>query len=217
MTKSIGFLRTTAIGGLVFLLPLIVIGVLLGKVSQVVLVVAGILRDTLGIETAYGYFVLLIAAVALVLLLCFAAGLAAQLAISRRLGEFVEKHLTLIFPRYSIYKDQVSGGIGGEFAKSRLKPVLVEMIDTTRIAFEVERSDELVTLYLPSSPDPWAGHVGFVTVDRVKPIEGEVGDVMATFERLGRDSLCYVNTLKPTEDGPATRTAAPTPPTATDG
>lgn len=182
------FLRSTAIGGLLFLLPLIVLGYLLGKVGAVVYQVALLLNEFMGVNTAYGYAVLLIASLALIVLACFGAGVAAQWTLSRRLGEFVERHLMLIFPRYSIYKDQVAGGVGGKFARDRMTPVLVEIHGLTRMALEVERSEELITIYFPGAPDPWSGTVGFIAADRVRPIQAEFGDVMNTFEKLGRDS-----------------------------
>jgi hypothetical protein len=40
MIKHIGFLKTTAIGGLLFLLPLIIVGALIGQVVPIVMTVA---------------------------------------------------------------------------------------------------------------------------------------------------------------------------------
>jgi uncharacterized membrane protein len=189
--KRVRFLRTTLIGGLIFLLPLIVIGVALGHVVRVVLAVAAFLRDTLGIATASGYAVVVGIAVAGVILLCFVAGMAARWTIGKRLMGFVESRLTMIFPRYAIYKDQLAGGIGGDFLRGELKPVLATLHDgTARLALEVERSaDGVVAIYLPSAPDSWSGSIAFVPAERVFPVAAEFGEVMATFEKMGRNSL----------------------------
>ena len=189
--KRIRFLRTTLIGGLIFLLPLIVIGVALGHVVRAVLAIAAVLRDTLGIATASGYAAVVAIAVLMVILLCFLAGMAARWTIGRRLMEFIESRLTMIFPRYAIYKDQLAGGIGGEFVRGDLKPVLVALLDgTARLALEVDRSAEgVVAVYLPSAPDSWSGGIAFVPAERVTRVNAEVGEVMATFEKLGRNSL----------------------------
>jgi uncharacterized membrane protein len=190
LLKRIGFLKTTLIGGLIFLLPLIVIGVALGHVVRVVLAIAAFLRDTLGISTASGYAVVVGIAVASVILLCFAAGLAARWTIGRRLMGFIESRLTMIFPRYAIYKDQLAGGIGGDFHRGELKPVLARMLDgSARLALEVERRDGVVAIYLPSAPDSWSGAVAFLPAERIIPINADFGEVMATFEKLGRNSL----------------------------
>ena len=49
--KSFGFLKTTAIGGLIFLLPLIVIGILVGEIAPIVLAVAKVLANSGFIDT----------------------------------------------------------------------------------------------------------------------------------------------------------------------
>lgn len=190
------FLKSTAIGGLIFLLPLIVVSVLLGHLAGIVMPATKFLHDTLGINTAYGYAFLFLVAIVLLVVLCFVAGLVARWTIGKRLGEWFERHVTLIFPRYTIYKDQVAGGAGGTFAAGRMKPVLLVMPHMTRLGFEIERSEAgVVTIYLPGAPDPWSGEVGFVTADRVTPIEADFGDVMKCFESLGRGATEYVKTL----------------------
>jgi uncharacterized membrane protein len=189
--KRIRFLRTTLIGGLIFLLPLIVIVAALGHVVRIVLAMAGFLRETMGIDTASGYAAVVGIAVAAVILLCFAAGTAARWTIGKRLMGFVESRLTMIFPRYAIYKDQLAGGIGGDFLRGELKPVLATLQDgTARLALEVERSaDGVVAIYFPSAPDSWSGTVAFLPAERVAPVNAEFSVVMATFEKLGRNSL----------------------------
>jgi hypothetical protein len=104
---------------------------------------------------------------------------------------FVESRLTMIFPRYAIYKDQLAGGIGGEFVQGELKPVVATMLDgSARLALEVDRTaDGVAAVYFPSAPDSWSGTVAFVPADRVTPLTADFGEVMATFEKLGRNSL----------------------------
>ncbi|TWU61714.1 hypothetical protein V7x_34020 [Crateriforma conspicua] len=187
--RQFGFLRSTAIGGIVFLLPLIVVGYLLGQVGSIVYWIAQFLNETFEIRTVHGYTVLLMAAIAVLIILCFGAGVAAQLAIGKKFSGIVEKHLIMIFPRYSIYKDQVAGGIGGELGRDRMKPVLIDHMGIYRPGLEIERSDDgRVTVYFPGSPDPWSGTFGFLKSEQVTNIDVDLGEFLATFERLGRDS-----------------------------
>lgn len=187
LKRHFGFLKTTLIGGLVFLLPLIVVGFVVGQIVPIVLAVAKFLNETFGFQSAVGYLVLLAISVAVIVLLCFAAGLVARWTIGKRIGSFVERHLTLIFPRYSIYKDQLAGGVGGDVLEGRMKPILVEIDGVTRLAMEIERTaDKVVTVYLPGSPDPWSGSVCFLPEERVRAVNADVGQVMDTFEKLGR-------------------------------
>ena len=79
--KSFGFLKTTAIGGLIFLLPLIVIGALVGQIVPIVLSIATFLSDYIPVKTPAGIAMLIGLALGIVLLLCFAAGLVARWSI----------------------------------------------------------------------------------------------------------------------------------------
>ncbi len=82
MNKLVRFLKTTAIGGLLFLLPLIVIGALIGQVVPIVLSIAEVLGEYIPLKTAGGIGLLILLAVVVVLLLCFAAGLLARWSLS---------------------------------------------------------------------------------------------------------------------------------------
>lgn len=190
IVRSYGFLRTTLLGGVLFLLPLIVIGILLGQAGQVVFALAQAIGGILSFESPYTYAILVAAAIGIVIGGCFAAGLVARHSLGKWLSDQTERNLTLLYPRYAIYKDQIIGNIGGDVAEGRLKPVKVAFVDCTRLGLEVERSAEgLVTVYLPSSPDPWSGSVALVASDRVERIEVPYVEMMTSFEKLGADSL----------------------------
>ncbi len=192
-TNPLGFLKTTAIGGLLFLLPLIVVSALIAKIVPIVRVIAGSLGEVLPsfIRTAGGIPLLIMLAIAMLLLICFTAGLLARRSFVRSLSEAFEKKLLLLFPRYAILKDLMADRIGGDQAKPRMKPALVRFEDYVRIGFETERNEEakLVAIYLPGSPDPWAGKVVLVSPDRVELLKADFGAAVATSEQLGRGAI----------------------------
>lgn len=200
LTRHFTFLRATAIGGIFFLLPLVVLCFLLGQIGRVVYAVAveiqPFLRDALGINGATGYALVFAIAAMVIVLACFVAGILASRSVARQFTGWLEKYLLMMFPRYAVFKEQLSGNIGGDIAKNQLKPVHVRLQDYSRLAFEVERSPEsqshahaeTVTLFLPGSPDPWSGTVINVTPDRITPIQTTFPDVLGACEKLGLDS-----------------------------
>jgi uncharacterized membrane protein len=189
VTKTFGFLRTTAIGGLIFLLPLAVIGGLLGYVYNVVLGVYKPLKTYLPVDTATGTAILFLIAVGILVALCFLCGFLAKRAIARKFSELVEKYLVMAFPKYAIYKDILAGNVGGDAAMPSLKPITIQLDDMIRIGDEAGRTDRgLVSAYLPGSPDPWTGFVALVEADRVQPLGLNFGETSAVCERLGRSS-----------------------------
>ena len=187
--RFINFLKTTAIGGLLFLLPLIVIGALIGQIVPIIASVAELLHEHIPVKTPSGIAFLIGLSIAILLLLCFAAGMLAQWSLSKKISGAFEKKLTLFFPRYAILKDQMADSIGGDQTQPVMKPVLVTFDECSRIAFETERENDLVTIYLPGSPDPWAGKTVMVSQDLVQRLTADFGEAAATCEQLGRGSI----------------------------
>lgn len=195
--RFIQFVRTTAIGGLLFLLPLIVVGALVGQVVPIVLTIAKSLGDALPgvVNTKGGIALLIVISILLVLFLCFVSGLLARRSWGQKLSQGFEKKLVLLFPRYAILKDQMADTIGGEQAKAQMKPVLVKFDDYQTIGFETERSDDLglVAVYVPGAPDAWSGRVALVEPERIRPVNADFGEAVASCEQLGRGSADLIN------------------------
>ena len=133
--RFINFLKTTAIGGLLFLLPLIVLAALFGQIAPIVVSVASFLNEYIPVKTATGIAILVGLSIALILLLCFTAGMFARWSLGRKISVAFEKRLALLFPRYSVLKDQMADTIGGNETRPQIKPVLVMCDVYQRIAF----------------------------------------------------------------------------------
>ena len=195
--RFINFLKTTAIGGLLFLLPLIVLGALFGQIAPIVVSVASFLNEYIPVKTATGIAILVGLSIALILLLCFTAGMFARWSLGRKISVAFEKRLALLFPRYSVLKDQMADTIGGNETRPQMKPVLVMFDEYQRIAFETERDEKkgLATIYLPGSPDPWSGKVVILKLERVTRLDTDFGHAAATCEQVGRGSIATIGEL----------------------
>ena len=199
-----GFLKTTGIGGVLFLLPLIILGALIGQVVPIVWTIAEILSDLIPvpIQTPEGITLLVSASVLVLLLICFAAGIVARRSFGRRISATFEKNLTMLFPRYAIFKDQIAGTLGGDKDHPTMKPVMVRFIDSFQVAFEVDRSEKgFVTLFLPGSPDPWSGRIVMVESDRTQPLNLRFAETVSIFEKLGRESMPLYEEYLSKDDG----------------
>ncbi len=187
--RTFGFWKTTLVGGLIFLLPLIVIGALVAQIAQIVLAAAESLGKYVPVRTPGGIAMLVLITLVALLMICFFSGLAARRSMAKRFSSTIEKKLTLLFPRYVVVKEQMAGTLGGDENKPWMTPVVVKLHDMTRLALEVDRGAGIVAVYLPGSPDPWSGTVAYVTADRVQPMSVPFADVLGTFEHLGRESV----------------------------
>ena len=195
--KSFGFFKTTALGGLFFLLPLAVVGAILGYVYSLVIVIYEPLRDNIPVSTPAGVAALFAIAVGILVLLCFISGIIARRAIGRKFSKTVEKQLMTVFPKYAVYKDLLADNIGGPENVPSLTPVCVRFEECHRLAFEADRlTNGMVAVYLPGAPDSWIGSVVLVSADRIEPVDIPFSDFLGIFERLGRNSVMMLQKLK---------------------
>ena len=126
-----------------------------------------------------------IAALALLLLLCFGAGLLARAAAGQAFAERFEARLQTLYPRYSVIK-AMSQGLHGALGQRVLKPVMAQFDDHELIAFDIERLDDgRVVLYLPGAPDAWSGSVVLVAPDRVQPLNIDAAELAKAMQGLG--------------------------------
>jgi len=188
MNKRIGFIKTTIIGGLIFLLPFVIIISVLGKAIKTMLVVARPIEKMLPLETIAGIAVVNILAVILIVLVCFIAGLMARSSAGRRSFEWLDSKLVMLLPGYSFIKG-FSTTVKEDETQRVMKPVLVRLDDQTLLGFEVERlSDGQVVVFLPGSPDTTSGSLAYMTEDRVELLDIDFASTYKILRTLGRGS-----------------------------
>jgi uncharacterized membrane protein len=196
VSKSFSFVRTTAMGGILFLLPLVVVAALLAYVYQIVVAAHKHVQPWLPFDSATGFALLLGFALAVLLLACFVAGLLARRAIGARFSGTIEKQLMKVFPKYGIYKDLLAGKIGGDENVPLLRPVLVNKEGLHCLAFQADRlANGLIVAYFPGSPDTWNGSIALVAPENVQSLDVSFADVLGICERLGRDSSSHLNAV----------------------
>ena len=169
-TKA-GFFKTTVVGGLLFLVPFVVLLMILTKAIQIMMVVAKPVDALIPIESVGGIAFVNVVAILLIVLTCFVAGLAARSAAGQKLFRVTDGAMMAFIPVYAMMKERFFSYLGDVEDAGALTPVLVTFDDHAMVAFEVERgASGKVTVFLPGSPDPWGGSVAMVEPERVEPL-----------------------------------------------
>ena len=182
------FLKTTIIGGLIFLVPIIVILAILGKAFEIMAKVADPLSALIPIDTIGRIAVVNLLALILIVLVCFWAGLFARTQTASRLVQTLETKILSHIPVYAFIKGMAQSFTEGEVNKG-MKAVLATLDDNAQIAFEIERLEGgHVAVYLPGAPNPWSGSVCIMSEDRVQPIEASMAVAVQNLRHLGRGS-----------------------------
>ena len=185
------FIKTTIIGGLVFLVPVVILMTVFGKAYKVMLRVAKPIGTLIPIDFVGGVAMANILAVLAIALLCFMAGLIAKSGLARKAYRTLDSAL-LAIPGYAFIKGFTDSIDSSEEAAKSLLPVIVRFDDNAQIGFEVERQEGGdVVVYLPGAPNPWSGAVFYFSEDRVKRLDITVAKAIRHIRELGHGSAQY--------------------------
>jgi uncharacterized membrane protein len=148
----------TVITGAVLLLPLAALVYFLAQLFLIGVKIGKPIVNLLGIERVTGFLLVNLAGIALVLGVCFLAGLAARMRVVTERMEQLDDLLEKRMPGYSIIVGALRGAVDGDVAVDTLRTVLVRTAGGRRLGFEVERTESgAVVVFLPNSPHPQTG------------------------------------------------------------
>ena len=190
VSKGGGAIRTTIVGGLLFLIPFVVVVMIAGKALQIMRKIAMPIIDLLGVDHVGAVALIDVVAIALMVGLCYVAGRLAVSERGRRAYRAVDERLLDIFPRYGFVK-AIASGVAKERGE-HIPPVMVRFDDLWQFAFEIERDASRVIVYLPGSPDPWSGTMALVEADRVTPLAADMPAVIKSLRGAGRGGLAFL-------------------------
>ena len=201
MKGMVNAVRNIAIGGILFIIPVAVAVIVIGEVMGILKAVAEPMAEFIPTDTILGFGLAQVIAVALLLFVCFVAGLIARSAIGQLVGGKVEGLLLAGVPGYAVLKGLVEQVLKSQEQAAQFKPVLVPVRGGLRPAFEVERlhSGEVVVFH-PSSPNVWSGFVSYLEPDQVRSLELGVGEMFHTLEQMGIGTSKYRSPNGPAAD-----------------
>ncbi|MGB6909823.1 MAG: DUF502 domain-containing protein [Methyloceanibacter sp.] len=185
MGKSFSeFLKATLIGGLLFLVPGVLIVIILGKAMQLARRVTEPIYDALP-DAVFGVGVATVISVLVLVLIAFVAGLLARTKFGKRIGASLEHSLLGGLPQYQMVKSMAEGMAQVE-STDNVTPVLVSVEDAWQIGYLLEPLENgWVAAFLPQAPTPMSGNVMYLPADRVRPLAITMVQAMAIVKRMG--------------------------------
>ena len=186
-------MKTTILGGVLFLVPIAVIAVILGKVFQISMMIVEPLDRIIPIDSFAGIAFVNVLAIVLILLVCFLGGLLARYGwLAERIGK-VDGLLIDLMPGYAVAKGVIGSVAKEDDITALLKAVVVRFDDYDQIAFEIERDATKAVIFLPGSPSTWTGATVVVDLDRVTEMNMPTHKTMKLMRLLGRGSLSAID------------------------
>lgn len=181
---SLNFLKTTVIGGVVFLVPLMFLIFIFGKAIGLMMIIAKPLADWLPVDTVGGVALANLLAILAVIVVSFIAGLVARHTMAGGLIKTLETKVLMNIPGYTMIKGIKSGFDASE--SGGMKPVAVQLGSAERIALEVEKlPDGRSMVYIPSAPSAWSGVTQILPADQITYLDVPVTKIMEVTEKFG--------------------------------
>jgi uncharacterized membrane protein len=185
MKLIVHFLRTTIVGGVLFLVPIVVLALILGKVLEVgrkvLAPVAAYLPAGMDVGAPKATFLAIVATV----LICFVSGLFARSILARHIVEGLEESVLTKIPAYQYLKD-VTGSILGADNTGEHRIVLVRTGGAWRVAVQAAiLSNDHIAVFLPNAPNANSGAVMFVSRDQVRQTDIPLSRALYCMKRYG--------------------------------
>ncbi len=179
------FVRTTIVGGLFLLAPIVVLIVILAKafdfakksLNAVVVHIPAASELSAGAAT--------VLSVTIVALVCLLAGLVAHTMIAQRVVSALESSLLSKISGYDYLKQESASALGvAEIGE--LPVVFVPMEGGWQLGVQTEAlSDGLVSIFVPGAPNPHSGSVFFFSSDNVRPAGVKLAAALNCLRRCG--------------------------------
>ena len=186
MKQLLEFLKTTAMGGLFVLLPVLLLYLLLSEALDLIVALATPIADLFPGGTFDKIEFPVIVGLILILGVSFLIGLGLRSETGRGLGRWIERTVLGRLPAYKALKSLTTGfaeaGKDGAFRAA----VLTSSDGDREIVYVIEdHGDGELTVLVPWAPASFAGSIKIVARDRVEMLDSNLGDVSRAIGHLG--------------------------------
>ncbi len=189
MRQIFDFMKTTVVGGAIFLLPFAAVFLVVIKAGKMAVDSATPLAEKLPISKGEAVVAVYVVGIFLLVLVAFAAGLFVRsFKIEKDAASFLEDKVLNKLPPYVALR-KYADRLAGLEAKTHedLKPVLARMNNGWRLGFLVDAfNDGQVAVFMPGAPDPSSGVVQIVSADHIVPLDISCRDALACLAQSGR-------------------------------
>jgi uncharacterized membrane protein len=182
MGKSLlNFLRTTLVGGALFLVPIVVLVIIIEKA----LGIAHRFSDPIAARfPVLAEHTPILLAIILLVIVCFLFGLLARIGAARTSVAWLENTILSKLPGYSFIKGASQSVLSQD--QTAYPVVLARIEDAWQFGFVIEKlASGHLAVFVPDAPNPMSGSVYFMGPDRVRPTELTMGHALMCLRQLG--------------------------------
>jgi uncharacterized membrane protein len=166
LRHALDFTRTTVVGGAMFLLPIFLVFLVLGRVFGLMGGITEPLVSAFGVSSIGGMAVSNVVAIFLLVLCAFLAGLFARTRTGQSALSWIQDGVSATLPQFSLVQD-VAKKIGSDDAPEDMPIVLVPTDAGWALGLLVEAEGDWHAVYLPGAPQMSSGSVAYAHTDQI--------------------------------------------------
>jgi uncharacterized membrane protein len=185
MKSIINIIKTTIYGGILFLLPLVLVIMIIEKAFKLSHAIISPIAAHFENKDVAGIPFHNLLSIAALILLCLLAGLIGRTAFAKKMIAAIENNVLSLIPGYRFIK-----GMGEQMAgienNGQWKPVIVKLDDNWQLGFLTDKGqDNIRTVFVPDAPKPWSGMLLFIAAERIIPLNITQKDAINYIRSLG--------------------------------
>jgi len=183
------FLKTTTVGGILFLLPVALVLAALNHALQLAEKVVRPISHDLDLDHSIaGIGVVTVLTVLLLVTVSFAAGIVARTRHGTRIKGWIESSFLGNLPQYQIMKS-MGEGLAQIDGADDLKPILISFDGGWRIGYLMEAlGNGWVTVFVPQVPTLTSGDLFYLPADRIKHLNISMMKARSIVKHIGLGS-----------------------------
>jgi uncharacterized membrane protein len=185
MKSILNIIKATVWGGVFFLVPVALVVIIIGKVLVALQKILNPILKNFPDTNLVGILAFRqVVALLILLIICFVAGLLAQTKTAQRFIGWLDDSVLGFVPGYRFFKNLIGNLTGLE--EQDMKIVLARVDDGWQLSFLVEQiSDDMYTVFVPGSPNPWSGSVYHLETDKIIWTDIKKKQALSCLRQLG--------------------------------
>jgi len=194
LTRTKNFFKTTILGGVIVILPAIILILafkwLFGVVGGAIAPLTNLVVTTLPTPEEYNPLIATVIVIWVIVIACFFFGLFVRTKLGQMIYSAFESSLLSKAPGYKMIKETVNQLLGKKASPfSSVALVNIYGNDTLMTAFITDRhANGMITVFVPTGPNPTSGFIYHVKKEFVHPVAVSVEDTMRSVISCGAGS-----------------------------
>ena len=184
-------MRATLTGGVLFLLPSVLLIIFLSKAYAILAQLSEPLSKRLP-ESVFGLSGSILLTIGLLILICFLSGLVFRSVRVKKWVGKLENTLLINIPGYAMIKSITADTIGTK-SEEMLQPITIRDGDTWNIGFLVEEDEKLCMVFIPDAPRYDAGEMRVVPSSTVHKLDITTKNFVKAIKTFGKGIIHHID------------------------